>query len=688
MGCAGRLPGRCRRRDATLGGIKSFHWIPMKFAVRKWFALVAILLAASPVLAADVLTFHNDPGRTGLNDHEIILNPTNVNAANFGLLFNLPVDGKVDAQPLYISSVSIRGAGRKNIVLVATEHDSVYAFDADTGALCWKVNLLAANEIPSDQRGCGEITPEIGITATPVITRESDNPGTVYLVAMSKTQGKKAPVYHQKLHALSLADGSELAGSPVEIQASFPGNGPGNDGERHVIFEPADYKERAALLMHNNVIYTAWASHCDIAPYTGWIIGYRVNGLGRVLVLNVDPNGHPASKFLPDGSGNSFSGSGAGLSADNNGFLYGLTESGPFGEPSPNGFPKNDDYGDTFVKLSSWHLNVVDYFTPYNQAEQVVADTPLGSGGTLILPNMVTASGEIVHLAVGAGRDGNIYVVNRDRMGKINLKTHDNSNVYQEIQNALGGSVFGSPAYFNGYLFYGAVNATLRQFTFRAGLLSSSATSATANIFNYRGTTPSISSAGNESGIVWAYENAPSGDAVLHAYNALDLTEELYNTTQAPNKRDAFGLANKFIVPTICNGKVFVATTDSVGVFGLLAAKVAQDVTRWMKVDRQADPADREGDNIPVKISVTNTGPQTITGPVSLVFDDLNPETYVLHPDGSTTMAAPTGSFYIDFTPASGELMKDQTETKIVKFRSGTETVQYRPRVLAGAGIR
>ena len=660
----------------------------MKRAVIKGFAWLAILLAAPSVLATDVFTFHNDPARTGLNDHETILNPTNVNADNFGLLFNLPVDGKVDAQPLFVSSVPIRGGGRKNVVLVATEHDSVYAFDADSGTVCWKVSLLAANEVPSDKRGCEEITPEIGITATPVIARESDNPGTVYLVAMSKTQGKKATVYHQKLHALSLTDGSELAGSPVEIQASFPGKGPGNDGDGHVIFNPADYKERAALLLHNNIIYTAWASHCDIAPYTGWIIGYRVNALGRVMVLNVNPNGSPTSRFLPDGSGNSFSGSGAGLSADNNGFLYGLTGSGPFGEPSLNGFPKNDEYGDTFIKLSDWHLNVVDYFTPYNQSDQVADDTALGSGGTLVLPNMVTASGEIVHLAVGAGRDGNIYVVNRDRLGKINLRTYDNSNVYQEIQNALGGTVFGSPAYFNDYLFYGAVNATLKRFTFHAGMLSTSATSATTNIFGYRGTTPSVSSSGKESGIVWAYENAFSGDAVLHAYNALDLTQELYNSAQAPNRRDAFGAANKSIVPTICNGKVFVASTNSVGVFGLLGARPAQNVTQQVKVDRKEDPADREDDNIPIKISVTNTGPETITGPILLVFDDLNPESYVLDPDGSTSTAAPTGSFYVDFTPSNGELTKDQIETRIVRFRSATGTVQYRPRILAGAGSR
>jgi hypothetical protein len=243
---------------------------------------------------------------------------------------------------------------------------------------------------------------------------------------------------------------------------------------------------------------------------------------------------------------------------------------------------------------------VADYFTPYNQAAEAAADQDLGSGGTLILPNMTTASGEIVHLAVGAGKDGHIYVVNRNRMGKINLKTPDNSNVYQDIQNALGGGVFASPAYFRGYLFYGAVNATLKQFTFHDGLLSTSATSATASSFGYPGTTPSVSSFGSDSAIVWAYENAASGNAVLHAYNALDLTEELYNSTQAPNNRDAFGANNKFMVPTICNGKVFVASTNSVGVFGLLAGKTAQNVTQAVKIDREEDPADREDGDIQV----------------------------------------------------------------------------------------
>jgi hypothetical protein len=655
----------------------------------KWLAAAVLLLAAWPVLAIDVLTFHNNPARTGLNSHEIVLTPSNVNQNSFGLLFSLSVDGKVDAQPLFVASASISGAGRKNVVVIATEHDSVYVFDADSGAPYWKVSLLVGNETPSDNRGCDQVTPEIGITATPVILREASNPGTIYVVAMSKTHGKKGTVYHQRLHALALADGSEMAGSPVEIQASFPGKGPRDNGAGHVIFDPADYKERSALLLHNNIVYTAWSSHCDNTPYTGWIIGYHVHSLAQVRVLNINPNGLPKSKFLPDGSGSSFWGSGAGLSVDNNGFLYCLSANGPFGDQLVDGFPKNGDYGDTFLKLSSQNLKVVDYFTPFNQAQEAAGDTDLGSGGTLILPKMTTVSGATVHLAVGAGKDGHIYIVNRDQMGKINLKAPDNSNIYQEVQDALGGSIFGSPAYFNGYLFYGAVNATLKQFTFHAGLLSTAATSATTNSFGYPGTTPCVSCApGNQSAIVWAYENASSGDAVLHAYDAANLAQELYNSTQAPNKRDAFGTANKFIVPTICNGKVYVATTNSVGVFGLLAVKAAQNVTQWVRIDREEDPADREDDNIAIRISLTNTGTDTITGPISLVFDDLTSESFVLDPDGSTTAVAPAGSFYVDFTPSYGDLIKGHTETRIVRFRSSTESIQYHPRVLAGAGIR
>src|SRR5258708_8787303 len=220
----------------------------------KWLASAAVLLAASPVLATDVLTFHNDPARTGLNAHETTLTPSNVNQNSFGLLFNLSVDGKVDAQPLFVMSAAI-GVARKNVVVIATEHDSVYVFDADSGAQYWKVSLLVGSETPSDNRGCDQVTPQSGLPATPVIMREAGNPGTIYVVAMSKSTREKGTFSPHRIHPLSLADASETAGSPVEVQSSFPGKGPGNAGSGHVIFKPSAYQQRSTLLFHNNLLY-------------------------------------------------------------------------------------------------------------------------------------------------------------------------------------------------------------------------------------------------------------------------------------------------------------------------------------------------------------------------------------------------------------------------------------------------
>src|SRR3984893_8380245 len=235
----------------------------------------AFLALPGACFAADVLTYHNDNARTGWNSNEVVLTPNKVNASSFGRIFTLPVDGKVDAQPLYVSDASVFSGtifqGRHNLVLVETEHDSVYAFDADTAHLYWHTTLLDPGETPSDDRGCSQVTPEIGVTATPVIDR---NLGT--------------------------------NGTPVEIQASFPGSGPHHDANGNVTFDPGAYKERPALLLLNGVVYTTWASHCDKPPYTSWIIGYDENTLVQVKVLNLDPNGIATSIFLPDGSGNAF----------------------------------------------------------------------------------------------------------------------------------------------------------------------------------------------------------------------------------------------------------------------------------------------------------------------------------------------------------------------------------------------
>ena len=534
------------------------------------FSSLLILIALGrPVIAADVLTYHNDNARTGCNPNEITLTPSNVNASSFGLKFNLPVDGKVDTQPLYVSNAPVYSggsfAGNHDLVIVATEHDTVYAFDADTGVLYWRTSLLGTGETPSDNRGCGQVTPEIGITATPVIDRNNGvngNNGTIYVVAMSKAAG---PVYHQRLHELNLATGQD--GRFVEIQASYPGSGPHNDGHGHVIFDPGAYKERPGLLLLNGIVYTAWSSHCDIAPYTSWIIGYSETTLAQVSVLNCDPNGPPNNTFLSDGSGNAFWNSGAGPAADSNGNIYALTANGPFDTTLVNGFPSGSDYGDTFLQLSTQgSLHVADYFTPFDQAAAAAGDTDLGSGGAVVLSDMTDAAGRTRHLAIGAGKDTNIYLVDRDNMGKFIPGARSNTNIYQELAGALPGGEWATAAYFNGAVYYGPVGGVLRKFTFSQARLNPVPAATTTTVFSYPGVSPSISSSGNSSGIIWAYENPDSGSnqAVLHAYDAIDL-HELYNS-----KPDHFGVANKFITPTVCNGKVFIGTTNSVGVFGLL----------------------------------------------------------------------------------------------------------------------
>jgi hypothetical protein len=345
-----------------------------------------------------------------------------------------------------------------------------------------------------------------------------------------------------------------------------------------VIFDPGAYKERPGLLLLNGIVYTAWSSHCDIAPYTSWIIGYNETTLGQVSVLNCDPNGPLNNTFLSDGSGNAFWNSGAGPAADANGNIYALSANGPFDTTLVNGFPGGGDYGDTFLKLSpQGSLHVSDYFTPFDQAAGAAGDTDLGSGGAVVLPDMTDTNGRTRHLAIGAGKDSNIYLVDRDNMGKFIPGTTSNTNIYQELAGALPGGEWATAAYFNGAVYYGPVGGVLRKFIFTQARLNPVPAAKSTTIFHYPGVTPSISSSGNNSGIVWAYENPDSGSnqAVLHAYDATDL-HELYNSNQNP-LRDQFGVANKFITPTVCNGKVFASTTNSVGVFGLLKPGVAKD---------------------------------------------------------------------------------------------------------------
>jgi hypothetical protein len=519
----------------------------MTWSIR--FGLLSAMVGAYGQPA--VLTFHNDNARTGEMLNETLLQPANVNTSSFGRLRTLSVDGLVDAQPLYVPNVSFAGV-RHNLVIVVTEHDSAYAFDADTGSILWQVSLLGAQETTSDPRSCGQVSPEIGITSTPALDPAAGPHGAIYVVAMSKDTGGN---YHQRLHALDLTTGTELFGGPVNIQATYPGVGDDSSGGV-VTFDPKQYKERAALLLLNGVIYTSWASHCDIRPYTAWVIGYSQATLQRLSVLNLTPNGNEGAIW----------GAGNGPASDSSGNIFFLMGNGTFDTSLTNGFPSQGDYGNAFMKLSTDMGAPVaaDYFTMLNTQSESGADTDLGSGGAILLPPLSDSQGSLRNLAVGAGKDTNIYVVDRDNMGKFNPSV---DQIYQQLSGALPGGAWSSPAYFNGALYYGGVSDFLKAFTFTNGQFSTPPGSKSANSFGYPGATPAISANGASNGIVWAAEN--TNPAVLHAYDAGNLGTELYRSSQN-SARDSFGAGNKYIVPTVANGKVFVGTTNGVGVFGLL----------------------------------------------------------------------------------------------------------------------
>ena len=500
----------------------------------------------------DVVTYKNDVARTGQNLTESVLTLANVNSSSFGKLRFLATDGKVDAQPLYLSGLMVAGAAH-NVVFVASENDTVYAFDSDSGAVLWQKSLLATGEMPSDDRGCGQVTPMIGVTATPVIDRSAGSHGLIYLVSMSLGASQ---TYHQRLHALDVTTGAEQLNGPVEVAATYPAAGGGLN-----TFAAGSYEERAGLLLLNGVLYTTWTSHCDASPYTGWVIAYSSSTLAQTGVLNVaagNAGGGPAIWMA-----------GGGPAADSAGNVYVLTANGAFDTTlDANGFPSQGDYGNSFVRIanSAGKLTVTDYFTMFNEVEESNGDVDLGSGGIMLLPDLTDSGGTARHLAVGAGKDGNLYVVNRDSMGRFNPS--NNNQIWQELSAALPGGIYSTPAYFNGSVYYGPVDGPLLAFSVRNALLLSAPSSQSALAFGYPGTAPAISAHGTANGIVWAYENAGSGAAVLHAYDAGNLTTELYNSTQAAGARDSIGSANKFITPTIADGKVFVAATNGVAVFG------------------------------------------------------------------------------------------------------------------------
>lgn len=512
-------------------------------ALRGFVFLVSVPLAAQ----LNVLTYQYDNTRAGQNLNEVLLTKSDVNQNQFGKLFSYPVDGQVYGQPLYLGGVNIAG-GFHNVVFVATEHDSVYAFDADSNAGAnaqplWAVHFTNGTSIvtvPASDVGCDQIAPEIGITSTPVIDPAN---GTMYVVAMRKIIGATT-TYDQQLHALDVTTGAERSGSPVTVRATFPGTGEGGTIET---FVPKNYKQRPGLLLLNGVVYTAWSSHCDIGTYHGWLIGYDENTLQQVAVYNNTPNGNMGS----------FWGGGAAPAADANGNIFLVAGNGSFDANNA-----GNDLGESFIKVSSANgLLVEDYFTPFNYSPLDDQDQDVGSAGVVFLGDEA-GSATHPHLMAGSGKEGRIYLIDRDNLG--HWQSGSDSQIVGSVAGAVGG-LFGNPAYYNKSVYFCGSGDKLKAFSVSNAVLPKTPSSQSQSSLGV--CTPSISANGGSNGIVWALEPG----AALHALDASNLANELYNSNQNA-ARDALDSWVKFSVPTIANGKVYAGTNDTLAVFGLFGS--------------------------------------------------------------------------------------------------------------------
>ncbi|HTT25273.1 MAG TPA: hypothetical protein VMG82_40540, partial [Candidatus Sulfotelmatobacter sp.] len=504
---------------------------------------------------AGVRTYHNDLSRDGVNSHEYALTTANVASSTFGKLFSCIADGAIYAQPLWVPNVAIAG-GTHNVIVVVTMRDSVYVFDADTSPCVtyWQQTLIPSGETYGNYSDLGseDIYPNIGILGTPVIDSSSN---TIYLVTKTKTTGT---TYFQRLHALDLATGAEKSNSPVAITGSAVFVAGDCEGGTTVAFNPKTQNQRPGLALVNGVVYVTWASHGDVNPFHGWVVGYRTSDLSISGIFNTSPTS--------TGVGYCRGGiwmSGGAPAADSNNNLYVMTGNGVFDGVA--------DFGDSFLKLNtSSGLSLSDWFTPFNESSLDQADQDVGASGTALLIDQPT--GPVTHLLVGGSKNSVIYVLNRDNMSHFNTTT---DMVVQEF--AVNGHSFSTPGFWNNRLYYFGVQFGGTQvgqsFTFdpSSGMFTTTASSQTPSGFGFPGATPSISATPEgANGIVWAidaknYGTSNSGShtaapAVLHAYDALNLANELWNSSQAAGGRDTPGNAVKFTVPTVANGKVYIGT--------------------------------------------------------------------------------------------------------------------------------
>jgi Legume lectin domain/Chitobiase/beta-hexosaminidase C-terminal domain len=580
----------------------------------QWCA--AMQFAACGALAQNVITQHNDIARSGANNSETILTPSNVNATSFGKLFSQSVDGQMYAQPLYVSGVAISGKGTHNVVFVATENDSIYAFDADdnTGANAsplWQITLLDAahgaasdaTAVPSGDLSTADISPQIGITGTPVI-----DPATNTLYVAGKT--KESGTYVQRLHAIDITSGSEKFGGPVALSASVPGNGNGSSGGT-LNFDAKWENNRAGLLLLNGIVYLAFAAHGDNGAWHGWILSYDATTLRQTGAWCASPNGIGGGIWM----------SGAGLAADNNnpggtspgGRMFFATGNGTFDASQP--YTNSMDYGDSIVRLdlNNGAMTVADAFTPSNQAELNSEDRDVAGGGVLLLPDQ--GAGGPAHLLVQLGKEGKIYVVDRDNMGGFN----SSDAVVQEFFLNGGSGMFGMPAYGNNTVYIWGTNDNLKSFPLNAGQLPSTANTNSSQTVGFPSPTPAITTNGGSGAIVWTVETDSynsGGSAVLRAHDAANVSNTLYSSSTNASS-DAAGPAVKFVVPTATNGKVYVGTGNALAVYGLLNGK-----------QQAAAP------------SLSPTG-QSFTGALSVTITDSTPNASIFF---STSGTATTNS--------------------------------------------
>ncbi|MDB6064397.1 MAG: hypothetical protein JWR26_605 [Pedosphaera sp.] len=519
----------------------------------------------------NVLTYHNDFARTGQNTNETILTPANVGSTStFGKLFSYAVDGQIYGQPLYVSGLAIPGQGVHNVVFVATMHDSVYAFDADSngganGGLLWHVTLGTSAATPNTDFGnrygaYHDIRPEVGIVSTPVI----DLASSILYVAVFSHEGTN---YIHRIHALNITNGAEKPFGPVVVSASIPAHGVGSNNGVLAFDSMANGLQRCALTLANGVLYVAYSGFADTDIYHGWLLGFNASTLQQLTnrVFNTTPNGTVATYGANAGEGGLWMG-GNGPLVDSANNLFFEVANGNF--DATNGV--GTEYGDSFVKLSTTNgLAVADYFTPYNQAALSAADSDLGSGGPVLLPD-VAGSTNHPHLILGAGKAGTIFLIDRDNMGHFNAA--NDSQIVQSVIGAIGAS-FGTPAYFNKAIYYQGSGDRLKAFAITNGVLSTSPIHRSSSTISFPGATPTVSANGTNNAIVWVLDNSavtsgsPSGPAILHAYDAYNLTNELYNSSQA-GTRDTAAWAVKTAVPTVANGKVYVGGAKALSVYG------------------------------------------------------------------------------------------------------------------------